>query len=241
MATFRDRISISPRTIEGIAISAFVVVVIIGVWALWEIPKQEFNRTEILKTIEAIIGGLGVSSLLLLWAQLRHTAVLGKLTSYHDHFHDLPSIGKVQDLYKALGRCKVAVPTWHAPMSEEDRAKLFADSEPPPGSAELAVREYLNDFEEFAAAIKCGLVDDDYAYRIESTRVLSAAFGFRRMVNHWHAEDKEKSERSGGTIPVTTDYYGELLSVAERWKVRKEAEQQKEMKAQEKRRMAERL
>jgi hypothetical protein len=241
MAIFRDRVSISPRTIEAIAISAFVVVVIVGVWALWEIPKQEFTRTEILKTIEAIIGGLGVSSLLLLWAQLRHTAVLGKLTSYHDHFHDLPSIGKVQDLYKALGRCKVAVPTWYAPMSEADREKLFADVEPPPSSAELAVREYLNDFEEFAAAIKCGLVDDDYAYRIESTRVLNAHFGFRRMVNHWHAEDKEKSERSGGTIPVTTDYYGELLSVAERWRVRKEAEEQKEAKAQERRRMAERL
>ena len=90
MAIVRDRVSISPRTIEAIAISAFLVVVIVGVWALWEIPKQEFTRTEILKTIEAIIGGLGVSSLLLLWAQLRHTAVLGKLTSYHDHFHDLP-------------------------------------------------------------------------------------------------------------------------------------------------------
>jgi hypothetical protein len=213
----------------------------LGVWAVCKIPSQEFTRREILKTIEAIVGGLGVSSLLLLWAQLRYTAVLGKLTSYHDHFHDLPSIGKVQDLYKALGRCKVTVPTWHVPMSDGDRVKLLADAEAPPGSAELAVREYLNDFEEFAAAINCGLVDEDYAYRIESTRVLNAHFGFRRMVNHWHAEDKEKSERSGGTIPVTTDYYGELLSVAERWKVRKDAEQQKEAKAQEKRRIAERL
>jgi hypothetical protein len=115
MALFKDRASISPRTIEVIAISAFVIVVSVGVWALWEIPKQEFTRTEILKTIEAILGGLGVSSLLLLWAQLRHTAILGKLTSYHDHFHDLPSIGKVRDLYKALGRCKVEVPTWHTP------------------------------------------------------------------------------------------------------------------------------
>ena len=103
------------------------------------------------------------------------------------------------------------------------------------------VREYLNDFEEFAAAINCGLVDEDYVYRLESTRVLGAHFGFRMMVNHWHAEDKDKSERSGGKIPVTTDYYGELLSVAERWKVRKEAEQLVEARAQEKRRIAERF
>jgi hypothetical protein len=48
-------------------------------------------------------------------------------------------------------------------------------------------------------------------------------------------------QRSGDTIPVTTDYYGELLSVAERWKVRKQAEQLVEAKAQEKRRIADRL
>jgi hypothetical protein len=237
----KSRTRISPRTIEAVAIASFVIVVLVGVWALIEIPKQEFNRAEILKTIEAIIGGLGISSLLLVWAQLRHTAILGKLTSYHDHFHDLPSIGKVRDLYKVLGRCKVEVPSWHAPMSDSDRANLIADAEPAPDTAELVIREYLNDFEEFASAINCGLVDEDYAYRIESTRVLSAHFGFRKMVNHWHAKDKEDSERSGGAVPITTDYYGELLSVAERWKLRKEGEQLIEEKAQEKRRIAERL
>jgi hypothetical protein len=238
---FKSRTSISPKTIEAVAIALFCVVVIVGIWALWEIPKQEFNRTEILKTIEAIVGGLGVVSLLLLWAQLRHTAILGKLTSYHEHFHDLPSINKVRDLYRVLARCKVAVPSWHAPMSEADRIKLFSDTEPPPDTAELVVREYLNDFEEFASAINCGLVDEDYAYQLEATRALNAHYGFRQMVNHWHAEDKEKSERSGGSVPVTTNYYSELRSVAERWKLRKQAENEKEAKIQERRRIAERL
>jgi hypothetical protein len=235
---FKSRISLSPRTIEAIAIAAFAAVVISGVWALAEIPKQEFNRTEILKTIEAMVGGLGVVSLALLWAQLRHTAILGKLSSYHQYFHDLPNLHKVGDLYKALERCKVAVPTWLIPLSEGDKNNLLADVELPPGTAELAVREYLNDFEEFSAAINCGLVDEDYVYRIESTRVLNAHFGFRRMVDHWHDEEKE---HSGGAIPVTTDFYGELLSVAERWKLRKEAEQLEEAKIREKRRIAERL
>jgi hypothetical protein len=239
MATRSGAPSISPRTIEAIAIGAFVIVVIAGIWALVEIPKQEFNRTEILKTIEAMVGGLGVSSLLLLWGQLRQTAIQVKLTSYHDHFHDLPSVDKVGDLYKALDRCKVDVPTWHKPLTESDRIKLFADPEPRPKNAELAVREYLNDFEEFAAAINCGLVDEDYVYRIESTRVLNAHFGFRRMVDFWH--EKEKTEHSGGTIPVTADYYGELLSVAERWKVQKEAEQSEEARALQRRRIAGRL
>jgi hypothetical protein len=46
-------------------------------------------------------------------------------------------------------------------MSENDRTKLLADKEPPPDTAELVVREYLNDFEEFASAINCGLLQSD--------------------------------------------------------------------------------
>jgi hypothetical protein len=188
-----------------------------------------------------MVGGLGVSSLLLLWAQLRHAAILGKLTSYHDHFHDLPNISKVRDLYKVLGRCKVSAPNWHTPLTEKDRATLLADQEPAPDTAELVVREYLNDFEEFASAIKCGLIDEDYAYELEATRALNAYYGFRPLVNHWHAEDKEKSERSGGAIPVTTNYYGELKSIAERWRLRKQAESENEAKIQEKKGIAEKL
>ena len=126
-------------------------------------------------------------------------------------------------------------------MQEIDRTKLFNDKEPAPDTAEQVVREYLNDFEEFASAINCGLVDEDYAYQLEATRLLNAHYGFRQMVNQWHAEDKEKSERSGGSIPVTTNYYGELRSVAERWKLRKQEENEKEIKAQEKRRITEKL
>jgi hypothetical protein len=234
-------VHIAPRTIEAVAIGFAIVVLIVGGWVFCHIPPAEFNRKQIIELLGAIVGALGVASLLLVWAQLRHTATSNKLLFYHQYFHDLPSSTKVRDLYKALGRCKVEVPNWHTPMSEADKVKLIGDTEPPPETAELVVREYLNDFEEFSAAINCGLIDEDYVYRLESTRLLSAHFGFRRMVDHWHAEDKEKSERSGGRIPVTTDYYGELLSVAERWRVRKEAEQQKEAKAQEKRRIAERL
>jgi len=204
---FKSRTSILPRTIEAVAISSFVIVVLMGVWALLEIPKQEFNRTEILKTIEAIVGGLGVSSLLLLWAQLRHTAILGKLTSYHAHFHDLPNIDKVKNLYGALARCKISTPSWYSPLSDSDVKSLLADIGAPPDKAELVVREYLNDFEEFASAINCGLVDEDYAYQLEATRLLNAHYGFREMVNHWHSEDRRFAEKSGGAIPVTTNYY----------------------------------
>jgi hypothetical protein len=233
--------NIPSRVIEAIAVSAFIIVAVVGAWAFATMPHAEFNRKEVLKLLGGVVGALGVVSLLLVWAQLRHTATLNKLLSYHQYFHDLPNIRKVRDLYRALGRCKIVVPTWHSPMSENDRTTLLADKEPAPDTAELVVREYLNDFEEFASAINCGLVDEVYAYQLEATRALNAYYGFRQMVNHWHAEDKQLSERSGGTIPVTTNYYGELRSVAERWKVRKQAENQKEAKIQESKRIADKL
>ena len=235
---FKHVSSIAPRTIEAIAVGLFIVVIIAGGWTFWEIPKAELTRDVAFKLTEAIVGALGVVSLLLVWAQLRHTAVLSRLLSYHQYFHDLPNISKVRDLYRALERNRISVPTWHSPLSETDIGSLLADEQAPPDKAELVVREYLNDFEEFASAINCGLIDEDYAYQLEATRALNAHYGFRQMVIHWHAEDKQLSERSSGSIPVTTNYYGELRSVAERWKVRKQAENEKETKAQEKRRIA---
>jgi hypothetical protein len=236
MPRFRH-FSISPRTIEAIAIGLFIVVVIMGCWGFHEIPPPEFNRKEVLKLIEAVVGSLGVVSLLLVWSQLRHTATLNKLVSYHQFFHDLPNASKVRNLYEALLRCKITVPTWHAPLSEPERDTLLRDSEEPQ-NAGLIVREYLNDFEEFASAINCGLVDEDYAYQLEATRALNAYYGFREVIIHWLAEDRRQAEKIGSFSPVTTNYYGELRSVVERWKVRKEAEAAKEQKKQERNRIA---
>lgn len=238
---FRPIASISPRTIEAIAVALFMIVLLVGGWAFYSLPKDQFTREVVLKLIEAIVGSLGVVSLLLVWAQLRHTAILARLLCYHQYFHDLPNNNKVRELYKVLDRCQVAVPKWHAPLSETDTTVLFQDTTSPPDTAELVAREYLNDFEEFASAVNSGLIDEDYAYRLEATRALNAYYGFEQMVHHWHAEDKRMSIKSGGAVPATTNYYGELRSVAERWKIRKQAEMARENKAQGRVRIAEKL
>jgi hypothetical protein len=237
---FKD-VNISPRTIEAIAIAFSIVVIIIGGWAFSKIPPPELNRKEVIKLIGAIVGSLGVASLLLVWAQLRHTATLNRLLSYHQYFHDLPNINKVRDVYRALLRCKIPVPTWNTPLSEAERDILLKDTEEPPGNAVLVVREYLNDFEEFAAAINCGLIDEDYAYRLEATRALNAYYGFWEVITHWLAEDRRRAERAGNFAPLTTNYYGELKSVVERWRLRKEAEAAREQRKQERNRISERL
>jgi hypothetical protein len=234
-------VNISPRTIEAIAVGFAIVVLIVGIWAFCKIPPAEFTRKEIIKLTGAIVGSLGVASLLLVWAQLRHTATLNRLLSYHQYFHDLPNTTKVRDLYKALLRCKINVPTWNLPLSESERDTLLKDTEPLPENAVQVAREYLNDFEEFAAAVNCGLIDEDYAYRLEATRSLNAYYGFREVIIHWLAEDCRRAERAGNSLPLTTNYYGELRSVVERWRLRKEAAAAKEQKKQEKDRISERL
>jgi hypothetical protein len=95
------------------------------------------------------------------------------------------------------------------------------DQTPEPDKAEIAIREYLNDFEDFAAAVNVGLVDMDYAYHVESARVLNAYYGFEPIINHWLLEDQQKAAANRATGLAPSDYYGELKKLAEGWKARK--------------------
>jgi hypothetical protein len=224
-------ISVPPRWVELAAFVLFFVIVGTGLWAIHKIPNTEFNRSEVLRVLEVLFAGLGVVGLLLVWAQLRYTATQNKLLSYHEYFGDLPSGEKVGMLYAALGRLNVNVPLWQAPLTVNDKDLILNDPTPVP-NAEHAVREYLNEFEEFAAAVNSGLVDDEYAYHIESARPVNAYFGFRELIEHWLAQDQMRAARMGGVLPEV--YYGELRKLAERWKRRKLREADHKAKEKEK-------
>lgn len=223
--------AIPPRWIERGALTLFLVIVVAGVWAIYKVPQAQFTRDELLQLLEAIFQALGVVGLILLWAQLRHTATLNKLIAYHRYFHDLPSGEKVKALYEALDRLKLKVPMWQVPFTDKETQIVLADTAPVP-SAELAIRDYLNDFEEFAAAVNSGFVDDDYAYHIESARPVNAYYGFYAMIEHWLAEDESRALLEGGIVPA--DYYSELRKLSVRWKARKLAEAAKATREKEK-------
>ena len=210
-----------PRVIECSALVVFVLVVVAGMLTLCRMPAAEFKRSEILPVIDVLISGFGVAALLFLWAQLRHSATLSKLLAYHDYFQELPKESKVRTLYTALGRVNLKPPLWQTPLSPEDTKVLLADTTAAPDSAASAAREYLNDFEEFSAAVNCGLVDENYAYHIESARALNAYYGFSDLINHWLAEDQQRATRDRAAGVAPSDYYGELKKLAERWKERK--------------------
>ena len=221
-----------PNIIELIALIAAVLVVLAGCITLYCMPHTEFTRDKIISVVSVVLTGLGVSSLLFVWAQLRHTATQDKLISYHAYFQDLPRTEKVTALYVSMGRLGIDRPIWQNPLSTLQRDQIVADRVPAPESAEIAIREYLNDFEEFAAAVNVGLVDDEYVYHIESARILNAYYGFEKLIEHWLLDDQRKATENKATGVTPTDYYGELKRLAGLWKARKleevaEAERQR--------------
>jgi len=130
---------------------------------------------------------------------------------------------------------------WQAPLSHAQARAIFADKAGAPDTAEVAIREYLNDFEEFAAAVNSGLVDDDYAYHIENVRVLNCYYGFEEVINHYALEDQERAARQKTELLASSDYYGELKRLAEKWKARKKLELDAEEEERRKRKALNRV
>lgn len=230
-----------PRLIELTAIVAALLIVAAGILTIVCMPKPDLTREKILAVLNVVISALGVASLLILWAQLRHTSTQNKLVAYHEYFQDLPRDAKVKALYAAMGRLKIERPLWQKPLSTQQRDQILHDTIAAPDTADIAIREYLNDFEEFAAAVNVGLLDEEYAYHIESARVLNAYYGFEAMIEYWHLDEHQRAiqNRAAGVAP--SDYYGELKKLAERWKARKSKEVEEEERQRNRRGVPARL
>jgi hypothetical protein len=237
----RTLTSPNPRFIELTAIIAAILVVIAGGVTIFLMPPADLTRDKILVVLNVVISALGVASLLVLWAQLRHTSTQDRLVAYHEYFQDLPRAAKVNALYASMGRCKIERPIWQTPLSVAQRDIILGDAAPEPDTAHIAIREYLNDFEEFAAAVNVGLIDDEYAYHIESARILNAYYGFEELIKYWLLEDQQKATEHRATGVAPSDYYGELKKLAEHWKTRKLEEVAEDERQRDRRRIPARL
>ncbi len=207
----------APQNIEVAAIFVLFGVLAASIIMIMRIPPPNLNREAVLRVLEVTFGALGFATLLLLWAQLRHGSTLNKRIAYHEHFHDLPTGNKVEALYGLLHRLQIPRPTANEPLSEESTKKIVDDVTPAPATGHIVVREYLNDFEEFAAAVNCGLIDVHYAYHLEGPRTVNAYFGFHRFIEHLIKTD---NDAPGGLQLGDTEYYKELSKRAIDWKER---------------------
>ena len=227
MEKFKNFLSalIAPKGNEAIAVSLAVIIVVISVSYWNAVPAAELDRNVSLRIAEVTFSALGFCTLLLLWASLRHSSVLNKRLTYHEHFHDLPSGNKVEALYVLLQRLGIPTPKASSALTDANAQAIIADTEPPPKKGEIVVREYLNDFEEFAAAVNCGLIDKNYAYHIEGPRTVNAYFGFKAIIERWISLEKQLPH---GLETGDAAIYEELRKLSVEWKARMDAESARE-------------
>lgn len=160
---------------------------------------------------------IGLFSIVLAALQVRVNASWNKVLSYHNHFGELITPDVLQKL-EEVARAKEFEANLKAGTAIcENTAKAIFEH----GHSDRVVSCYLDEFEEFACAVNAGVVDDEYAYQLEGTRVARVWTVFRNYVQHCRS-----APASSPTV------YKQLQALAHRWKDRKEHEHKARERAQ---------
>lgn len=124
---------------------------------------------------------------------------------YHQHFSDLPAADLRKGVYDLA----------HSPDTQF--IECFADRGRPMPAEVLTkvmgsasewdyIRPYLDGFETFCGAINAKLVDDDYAFSLQATRVIRNYTVFEPLIQEYRR--------------ASPSAYCEFYKVAYRWKIR---------------------
>lgn len=133
------------------------------------------------QAINILLLALGTTSILVLAAQWRQQGAWNRVLSYHQYFSELPRRENVVTLETCLARLNIAPPTMADPFKSKDVDSILEDS----GSgrrARVICQGYLDDFEEFCAAVNARVISDRYAIDIEGSRVIRAFYGFEPLI-----------------------------------------------------------
>ena len=151
-----------------------------------------------------------VEQLALTAKQLAQTAIWNKTLSYHQFFGDLVTRELADKVRVVATKHKFDEAfTSLTAMSPTALTDLMADRE-----AEGVISAYLDEFEEFCAAVKAGVVENSYAYGIEATRVIRAAVVFGPFI--LRARSGTKYSRA----------YLELEDLGAQWQKRRHQEEE---------------
>ncbi len=120
---------------------------------------------------------VGLASLVLVGLQLRSTSRWNKRLSFHQFFKEVPELPKKEKFSALADKLNIDDVHLGSPLSKEGAKSIHDDKQ-----AQMVVMDYLNDFEEFAFAVRSGLVDDTYAYTLEQCRVMRAWVVFEPWV-----------------------------------------------------------
>lgn len=197
--------------------------------------QRQYSRDlfeEYTRVLEIALLLSGFVTIFVLVRQGRSDSLLRKKQNYHEYFADLPESRITEALRSELRRLSIVEPKYFSPIVSEDAKKLLSKYEingEHDCHGMIALSDYLNQFEEFAAAVNGGVVDDYYARDIEGFRVMTAYFAFLPCIKAMR-EEKQKSMReleTKGNIPIRTHTFNELELLAKRWREEREEEWKK--------------
>jgi len=124
---------------------------------------EYFVRTWI-PIIQASLGLLGLASLVFVWLSLKRTAKFNKVNTQHSLLSDLPSPELDEQFHTILEEVGLGL---QDPITEDHAQDLLANIH-----KYIVIKNYINKYEHICAAINLGFVDDEYAYRVHSARIL---------------------------------------------------------------------
>ncbi len=191
----------------------FLLAALTVAYGTFHVLKQVPDGANALATKSGVVQAgavlLGLFSILMAALQVRVNATWNKVLSYHTFFGDLITPEVLKALFVAADECgfKEKLKKYEA-LDDAHVEKIMGDAE-----HDATVSCYLNEFEEFCTAVNAGVVDDEYAYKLEGARLIRVSTVFAKYI-HRCREDGISSR----------NLYAELEHRARRWNERKQDE-----------------
>jgi len=125
--------------------------------------------------IQMSLGLLGLVSLVFMWLSLKRTAKFNKVSTQHALLSDLPSPELDEEFHRILREAGLQL---QDPISKDIVKDLLDDVH-----KYVTVKNYINKYEHICAAINLGFIDEEYAYRVHSARILWINSKFAALIS----------------------------------------------------------
>jgi hypothetical protein len=174
---------------------------------------------------------VALPALIALLYQTRANSIWNAVRSYHEFFPEVPEDEKRDQLATLFLQANIEFPSLSIPMTDANIETMAAlipvGSATPIGRKVVAarLRDYLDAFEVFAGAIHRRVVDEEYAYCLEGTRLIVTYFGFRHFIESLRGESESTLKflvPNGNPVHfLKSKAYAELERVAKEWMSRR--------------------
>lgn len=194
----------------------------LGLVAVFCLDSKSRTVPNVVLIVQTCLIAVGLLSLVFIARQVRivreqarSDQVWRKTLSYHQFFGDLVTTEVREKIAKVATECGFLDARQNGEPISTDAVKKIKKS--PKHDAVIAT--YLDEFEEFCGAVHAGLLDRDYAYTLEATRIIRAWRLFEPYVIATRLETRDHRT------------YIELERLGENWRERRKMDDDRDRKA----------